>query len=165
MVPALLLIACMVLLVFLLGLPLLLRPDSPVPDIVALGLLAVIVLAFAWGTGAWWILLPILALAALLAWLDRRDETALRDAGPDGGEERSRRTLSRFRLWRAAHHVQFALIVSVFVLPAVGAGKAIGTAIVPCMVIALAMGALFRFAFVRSCRRDERAAPRANWPG
>jgi hypothetical protein len=115
------------------------------------------VLGFAWGMGAWWILVPILGLVTLAAWLDKADRTAPREDRP-GNTGISGPARLRFRLWHAAQYLQLALIASVFVLPAAGAGKAVGTVIAPCMAIALAAGALFRFGFVRSCRRDERAA-------
>ena len=159
MLSALILFACMVLLVFVLGLPLLLRPDSPIPDIIAFCLLVAMVAAFIWGTGAWWILLPILALVALTVRLDRPAPAA--DL-PEAGAGMSRPVRLRFRLWRWAIGASFALTISVFVLPAVGQGRAVTGVVVPLMMVAMTAMALFRFAFTRACRREADGSPRGD---
>jgi hypothetical protein len=161
----LILIVCVALLTLALGLPLLLKRDSLVPDIIAFGILAVAVVAFIWATGAYWIIFPILALIAFVAWLDRGGQNRPTTLGNEGGNRRrdalggggsgaNGRTQLRLRLWRAAIRVQLALVACVLILPAAGFMWSVGL-IVPWMVIvAVAMGA-FRFSFFRSCRRDE----------
>src|SRR4051812_47720477 len=97
---ALILIAGMALFTLLIGLPLLLPRNSPIPDTIGLFVLAVAVLAFAWLEGSWWTLLPVLAIAALVSWMDRKPE---QPPYPETGmSERSR---ARFRLWRAANRL------------------------------------------------------------
>ncbi len=53
------------LLLVVLGLPLLLEPDSPVPDLIGFFILAAMIGVCSWGMGAWWILVPVAALVAL----------------------------------------------------------------------------------------------------
>lgn len=160
---ALILILCMVLLTLVLGLPLLLKPDSLVPDIIAFGILGVAVLAFVWGTGAYWIAIPILALVAFVAWLDREGqnvpatlsnegEDGRRD-GPGGGATgANRRTGLPLRLWRTALVVQTALVACALILPAAGFIGFVEL-ILPWMVITMVAMAAFRYSFYRSCTR------------
>lgn len=165
----LILILCMALLTLSLGLPLLVKPDSPIPDMIAFGVLTFIVLAFVWGTGAYWIILPILALVAFVAWLDREGQSGpVAPAGKggsrqtsegsrgDGGTGLSARTRLRFRLWRAANRLQLAVLVGVVALIATGIGMR-SVDLVPWMVITMVATAAFRFSFYRSCQRDQRA--------
>jgi hypothetical protein len=149
----LILIACMVLLVLALGLPLLVGPDSPVPDVMAFVILAAMIAAGVWSTGAWWILLPILALVALVVRMDREGRDAAVDHAAADRARMSTRTRLRFRLWCAANLAIPALIAALFFLPQGSAGAFV----VPCLVIAMAAMTLFRFAFYRSARRDEDA--------
>lgn len=153
MLPVLTLIACMVLLVLALGLPLLVGPDSPVPDIIAFIILAAMVAAGVWSTGAWWILLPILALVALVVRMDREGRDAPVDHAAAGRARMSTRTRLRFRLWCAANLATPALIASIFILPSGSAGAIV----LPCLMIAMAAMILFRFSFCRSARRNEDA--------
>ncbi|HEV7661500.1 MAG TPA: hypothetical protein VGO55_16800 [Allosphingosinicella sp.] len=127
-----------------LGLPLLLKPDSALPDMIGLAILAVLVLAYVWSSGAYWTLLPILAVPAFLAWLDR--------AGGETGA--GDRTLLRFRLWRAANRLQLALIAGVLVLLAAGSGFDTLGLVVPWILVALVATAGLRHSFNRSARRD-----------
>jgi len=164
----LILIVCVALLTLALGLPLLLKPDSLVPDIIAFGILAVAVLAFIWVMGAYWITLPILALVAFVAWLDRGEQSRPATLGDEGGNRgrdalgggataANGRTQLRLRLWRAAILVQMALVACVVILPAAGFMRSIEL-IVPWMVIVTVAMVAFRFSFFRSCRRNQRAA-------
>ena len=167
MPDVLILIVCVALLTLALGLPLLLKRDSLVPDIIAFGILAVAVVAFVWATGAYWITLPISALIAFVAWLDRGEqnrpttlcdegENRRRDALGGGATGANGRTQLRLRLWRAAIRVQLALVACVLILSAAGFIRSIAL-IVPWMVIVAVAMVAFRFSFFRSCRRDELA--------
>lgn len=156
----LILIACVVVLTLLLGLPLLLKPDSPIPDIIGFGILAAFVLFYVWSMGDWWIILPILAVLALMAWLDREGQ----EARPERETGMSDRTRLRFRLWRAAHYVQLALIAFVLISFATGFAATALRPIVSCMVIMMVAGAAFRFSCVRSARRDRRVLAGAAGP-
>lgn len=144
----LILVACMVLLVLALGLPLLLRPDSPVPDILGGGVWAAMILYGFWMEALWWVLLPILALIGLTVWLDK----ASAGEAPLAVDRRgmSARTRLRFRLSRLANLAILALIVSLFVLPA-GSTRPY---LFPAMLIGMSAMVLFRFSFYRSWRRD-----------
>jgi hypothetical protein len=161
----LILIVCMVLLTLTLGLPLLLKPDSLLPDIVAFAILAVAILAFIWSTGAYWITFPILSLMALVIWLDREGQhkpTTLSDDAENprhdtvvyGAAGTNGRTQLRLRLWRAANRVQMALVASVVILLAAGFTRSLEL-IVPWMVIVTVAMVAFRFSFLRSRRRDQ----------
>jgi len=150
----LILIFCLALLTLLLGLPLLLKPDSPIPDMIGFGILTLVVLAFVWSSGAYWIILPILAVAAFVAWLEREGKGGLEGGG--GGTGLSDRTRRRLRLWRAANLLQFVLLVAVVVLLATGIGMR-SKDLVPWMLVTMVATAAFRFSFYRSCRRDHRA--------
>jgi L-asparagine transporter-like permease len=139
--------------VLVLGLPLLLPKDTLVPDMIGLGVLAAAALAFVWLTGVWWTLLPILALAALVAWIDKAgrdpplDESAL-------GE----RTRLRFQMVRASTRLTLVVLVVVLVAMATEVGGAILVErIVPWLLVAMAATALFRLSYNRACDRDMRA--------
>jgi hypothetical protein len=161
----LILIVCVALLTLALGLPLLLKPDSLIPDIIASGILAVAVLTFVWGTGAYWITFPIFALVAFVAWLDRGGQNWPRTLASGGGDRRAEalgagvagtngRTQFRFGLWRTAIRVQMAMGACVVILLAAGFMRSLEL-IVPWMVIVGVAMVVFRFSFFRSCRRDE----------
>lgn len=152
MLPILILIACMVLLVVVLGLPLLLGYDSPVPDYFGFGILAVAAAMITWGLGVWWTLIPIAALAVFVIWLDSGGQDA--PAGPAPLDHRgwSARTRLRFRLWIAANLAIPALIASPFVLPE---GSGSPELFFAGLVIAMTAMSLFRFSFCRSVRRDD----------
>jgi hypothetical protein len=154
-IEMLILILCMALLILLLGLPLLVRPDSPIPDMIGFGILTFLVLAFVWSSGAYWIILPILALVGFVAWLDREGKSGPESCG--GGEcGLSDRTKLRLRLWRAAIGLQFALLVGVVAQIATGIGMR-SMDLVPWMLVTMVATVAFRFSFYRSCRRDQRA--------
>lgn len=152
----LILILFVALLILALGLPLLVGPDSLVPDIVALGILTAVVLGFAWGTGAWWIFLPILALGALLVWLERGDDRQVPENGSGGGNGWSNRTALRFRLWRGANFLQLALIACVLAIGATGFGLTAVKPMIAWMVVTMVAAAAFRFSFYRACRQERR---------
>lgn len=166
----LILIFCVAPPILLLGLPLLVRPDSPIPDLIAFGILTLFVLACVGGTGAYWIILPILAVIAFVAWLDGEGQSGPaapagkggsrqtpEGSGGDAGTGLSDRTELRFRLWRAANRLQFALVAGVVVLIATGFGIRTVVNLVPWMMVMMVATAAFRFSFYRSCQRDERA--------
>ncbi len=150
MTLALLLLLC-VAVTFLLGLPLLLKPDSLVLDLIAVGILTLIVLGFVRETGDWWMILPILALLGLTVRLDRRGRE---------GETGMSATRTLLRLWGTAFYVQLALILYLPISLATGFGTGALRYIAHFMLIAFVAGVLFRFGFVRSCRRDRRALAR-----
>ncbi len=152
----LILILFVALLILALGLPLLVGPDSLVPDIVAFGILTVVVLGFAWGTGAWWILLPILALVAFVVWLERGGDRQAPENGSGGGNGWTSRTTLRFRLWRAANRLQLALIACVLAFSATGFALTAVMPLIAWMVVAMVAAAAFRFSFYRACRHDRR---------
>jgi hypothetical protein len=145
----LILIICMGLLIAVLGLPLILGSDSPIPDYLGFGILAVPVALFVWG-GVWWILLPIAFLAALVIWMDRGGQHATVDPAALDHRGWSGRTRLRFRLWCLALFAPPLLFGSIFVLPE---GSLL--IVVPSMVVAMAAMSLFRFSFYRSAMRDE----------
>lgn len=154
MITALLLVACMVLLVIVLGLPLLVGPDSPLPDIIGFVILAAMLGAGIWVTGNWWLILPILALVAMVVWLewvDARTPTAAAMLDKRGMSARTRR---RYWLWRVAVLAFLILFASLFVLPAGSAGRFF----IPGVMIAIAAMELFRFSYYRSWRGDAHAA-------
>jgi len=153
----LILIAFVVPMTLLLGLPLLLKPDSPIPDMIGFGLLAVFVGLAVWATGAWWILLPILALASWLVWLDKAGEAAPAAPAAPGRNGWSWRTRLRFRLWVAANAATPVLVVSLFFLPAGSASSMV----LPGLAIAVTASMLFRFSFWRAARRDAADLPEA----
>lgn len=161
MPDVLILIVCVVLLTLALGLPLLLKPDSVLPDILVFGILAVAVLVFVWGTGAYWIFLPILALLAFVAWLERDGQNwpnAGRDALDGGAAGTNGPSQLRLRLWRTAIRVQIALVACVVILPVAGVTRSVQL-IVPWMVVVLVAMVAFRFSFFRASRRDQLALP------
>jgi hypothetical protein len=148
MTEVLILIAVVTLLTLALGLPLLLKPDSLIPDLIVFVLLAAYVAFAIWASGAWWVLLPILALAA---WVVRFD-----DAGPAAPADpfldargMSARTRLRFRLWRIAKLAILVPIAAFFFLPPGNAST-----ILACMTVALVAAQLFRFSFYRAWQRD-----------
>lgn len=143
------LIICMGLLIAVLGLPLILGSDSPVPDYLGFGILAVPVAWFVWG-GLWWILLPIAALVALVIWINRGGKDAPADPAALDQRGWSARTRLRFRLWCLALFAPPLLFASLFVLP-----EGSLMLVVPLMVVAMAAMSLFRFSFYRSAMRDE----------
>lgn len=146
----LILIAIVIPMTLLLGLPLLLRPDSRIPDMIGFGLLAVFVGISVWATGAWWILLPILALASWLVWLDERGQQApAAPTAPDRAGWNARARL-RFRLWCTANAATPVLVVSLFFLPA----GSVTSIVLPGLMIAMAASSVFRFSFYRAARRD-----------
>ena len=149
MPDALFLILFIALLILALGLPLLVRPDSLAPDIVTLGILTAVVLGFAWGMVAWWILLPILALMAFVVWLERGDRQA-----PEDGNGWSDRITLRFRLWGAANLLQLVLIACVLAFSATGFGLTAVKPMIAWMVVTMVAAAAFRFSFYRACRHD-----------
>ena len=167
MPDVLILIFCVTLLILALGLPLLLKRDSLVPDIIAFGILAVVVLVYVLVTGAYWITLPILALLAFVAWLDRGGQNAPETLG-NGGDNRggaplgggasgaNDRTQLRLRLWRTANRLQAVLVACVLIFAAAGFTRSIEL-IVPWIVIVMVAMAAFRFSFYRSCRREQLA--------
>lgn len=156
MPETLILILFIALLTLALGLPLLVGPDSLVPDIVSLGILTVVVLGFAWGTGAWWILLPILALVAFVAGLERCGDRQAPQNGSAGRIGWTNRTTLCFRLWRAANRLQLALIACVLAFSATGFGLTAVTPMIAWMVVTMAAAAAFRFSFYCACRHDRR---------
>ena len=148
MIEVLILIAVVTLLTLTLGLPLLLRPDSLVPDLIAFGLLAVYVAFAIWASGAWWILLPILALAAWVVRFDDAGPAAPADPGPDA-RGMSARTRLRLRLWRIARFAFLVPVAAFFFLPPGNANN-----VLACMTVALVAAQLFRFSFYRAWQRD-----------
>jgi hypothetical protein len=136
--------------ILLIGLPLLFRLGSPVPDLVGFAMLAAVILFYIWSMDAWWIILPIVALVALVVRLDRQGQ----EARPDGETGPSARTRLLLRLWRTAHHVQQVLIVFILISFASGFGVAALGFVVSCMMIMLVASQLFRFSLARSARRD-----------
>ena len=165
MPDVLILIVCVTLLALALGLPLLLKPDSLIPDIIAFAIVAAAVLAFVLGTGAYWITVPISALVAFAAWLERGGRNWPRTLADGGVNRRAEgpgagvagtngRTRFRFGLWRAAIRVQMAIGACVVILLATGLTRFLEL-IVPWMAIVGVAMVVFRFSFFRSCRRDE----------
>ncbi len=145
-----LMIAIILLIPFALGLELLLRPGSPVPDYLGYGLWAAMILFCIWSQALWWVLLPILALIALFVWLDR-DRSGPREAPPAlDGRGMSRRTRLRFRLGCASQLVLPVMIASLFILPA----GSLRNVFFPVLLIAMTGMVLFRASFYRSWRRD-----------
>ena len=142
----LILIAGVALLILALGLPLLLRKDSLVPDMIGLGVLAVAILAYVWTFGIWWTLLPVVAIFALVAWMDRK-----------GGEKphpetgMSDRTRLRFRLWAAANGLSIIPLALVILAMAtrIGAGS-VKEVLLPMLLVMLAASSAFRFSYNRS---------------
>ena len=159
MIVILILIVCVLLPILAFGLPLLLPPDSPIPDLVGAAVLTALVLVFIWGTGAYWILLPILVVLAGVAWLERPAAEATRDVGVSDGSGMTGPTRLRFRLWRTANRLGMALPAGLLLSLATGLGAAAAPLIVPWIPITLVAAAAFRFSFYRSCRRDERLVP------
>ena len=143
------LIICMGLLIAVLGLPLVLGSDSPIPDYLGFGIVAVPVALFVWG-GVWWILLPIAVLVAVVIWMDSGGRQAPADPAALDHRGWSARTRLRFRLWCLALLAPPLLFASIFVLP-----QGSLMIVVPLMVVAMAAMSLFRFSFYRSAMRDE----------
>ena len=152
MPDALILIPIVLLIIVALGLPLLVRRDSLVPDIVALGILTVFVLGCAWGMGAWWIFVPIFAIVGFVAWLDRGGGLALDDRSGGG-------TTLRLRLWRAAQRLQLLLMVCALLLGATGFGLRAIQPVIAWGVVMWVAAAAFRFSFYRASRRSGRTGP------
>ena len=152
---AVILIACLALLVVVQGLPAILGSDSPVADGVGFVILAVMVAAIIWFMGAWWVLVPIAGLGAWVHWLD--EEVRAGPADPAGLDENgtSARTRARGLRWRVAWIVAAALLVANFVLPGIGADIAVLEILIPGLVIVLVATGLFRFSYCRSARRDD----------
>ena len=158
LIQVLILIFCVALMVLLLGLPLLLPEGSPVPDMIAFGLLSIAVLAFVWSTGAYWTLLPILAVVGLGVWLDREGREPPSEIPRGAGTGMSARTRLRLRLWRAASLATMALAIAVVGSLATDLGATITMDLIaPCILVTLVASAAFRFSYNRSCRRDGRA--------
>jgi hypothetical protein len=143
------LIICMGLLIAVLGLPLVLGSDSPIPDYLGFGIVALPVAWFVWG-GVWWILLPIAFLVALVIRMDKGGQQAPVDSAALDHRGWSGRTRLRFRLWCLALLGPPLLFASIFVLP-----EGSLAIVIPSMVVALAAMSLFRFSFYRSAMRDE----------
>jgi hypothetical protein len=157
---ALILIPVVALIIVALGLPLLVRQNSLVPDSVGFGILSLVVLGCAWGMGAWWIFVPILAIVGFVIWLDRGSRRSPED-GSDGGA-----TL-RLRLWRAAQRLQLVLMVCGLALFATGFGLRAAEPVIAWGVVMWVAAAAFRFSFCRACRHDSRTrsdAPEAMEP-
>jgi hypothetical protein len=158
-VPELLiLLAFVTLMTLALGLPLLLKPDSAIPDMIGFGIMSAAVLAFIWVLEAYWVILPILAVVALVVWLDRdrrEGSTARAGNGATGGV--SDRTELRFRLWRTFNRLTLILAGSALLLFVTASGMAAVTFIAGWMLAAMVASAAFRHSFYRSCRRDQSA--------
>jgi hypothetical protein len=150
----LILILCVVVLALSLGLPFLLKPDSLIPDIAGVGLLTVMVVGFAWVMEVWWICLPVLAIIAFVAWLDRKGGWSAAEGRGEVG-----RTQLRFQLWRAANGLLLILGVCVLALFATGSGLV--RLMVPWIPVFVVASFAFRFSFYRSCRQDARDLPKA----
>lgn len=153
MLMVLILVVGMVLLVVVLGLPLLLDSDSPVPDYLGFGILAAMIALFIWTMGDWWIMVPILALVALTVRLDRKGRETPADPASLDRRGWSARTRLHLWLWGAALLAIPALFASLFILPQ---GRA-GPVVAPCLMIAIVASTLFKFGFHRSVRRDHGA--------
>jgi hypothetical protein len=150
----LILIAGAVLLTLVLGLPLLLRKDSLIPDMIGLVILGVVVLGFVWLTGLWWTLVPVLAIAALVAWMDGKPEET-----PHPQTGMSERTRARFRLWQASNWLNFILFGLIILAMATGGGGGSGMRVVPpLLLVMLVASSAFRFSYNRSIRSEPRAA-------
>ena len=143
------LIICMALLIAVLGLPLVLGSDSPIPDYLGFFILAAVIAWFVW-SGGWWILPPIAALVALTVWLDRAGRDAPVDSAALDHRGWSARTRLRFRLWCLSLLAPLLLIGSLFVAPQ---GSLV--ILISCMPVAIAAMSLFRFSFYRSMMRDQ----------
>lgn len=146
-----LMIVCVILLIPAVGLPLLLKPGSPVPDYIGLGLLAAMIAFAIWTAGDWWLLLAIAALVALVIRMDRDGQAspvAYADLDRRGW---SKRTRLHLRLGCASQLAGLALLGSLFILPA----YITRTFAFPGMIIVFTAMSLFRLSFYRSWRRDD----------
>jgi hypothetical protein len=153
-VPELLiLIVVIVLLTLMLGLPLLLKPESRIPDYLTCGLLGLIVLGFAWSTGDWWVLIPVLAIAAFIAWLDKGER---KPSAPPDGRGMSSAVRLRFRLWRSAHYAGLALIVGVLTLMATGTRLVPIDALAGGLLVSMTASFAFRFSLNNALAHDRR---------
>lgn len=142
----LILIAGATLLTLSLGLPLLLRTDSLVPDMIGLGALAIAVLAYVWSFGIWWTLLPVLAIFALVAWMDRKGEEE-----PYSETGMGNRTRLRFRLWAAANALAIIPLGLVVLALATGVGaESVEDVLLPLLLVMLVASSAFRFSYNRS---------------
>jgi L-asparagine transporter-like permease len=143
-------------LTLLLGLPLLPPKESLIPDMIGLGILTVAVLAFVWRTGIWWVLLPVLALAALVAWMDRADHDASLERSASAN-----RTRLRFQLVRASNRltlvVLVVLVIDLIAMATEVRGAIILELIVPWLLVTMVATALFRLSYSRAWDRDMRA--------
>jgi hypothetical protein len=147
------LILAAVLFVVALGLPLLLRKDSLVPDMIGLGILGSAVLAYVWSFGIWWTLVPVAAIFALVAWMDREGEEK---PYPETGM--SARTRLRFRLWVAANALSLIPLALLVLAMATGIGAPTATGIlIPSMLVMLVASSAFRFSYNRSIPGEPRA--------
>ena len=149
MSEVLLLIAVMVLLVGLLGLPLLVKPESRIPDYIGCGLMAVIVLGYAWSASAWWVLLPVAGVIALVLWLDRRripDEPGVDGAGRDRAQQ-------RFLYLRLANRIGFLICLGAVVIFGSGARLVPVDVIIGCLLTSLVATTAFRLSYNNAVRR------------
>ena len=154
------LILAAVLTVVALGLPLLLRRDSPIPDMIGHVILAFLVLGFVWISRVWWMLPAIVGIAALVVWMDRgKAEPARQDT------DRSDRTRLRLRLWLAAVCLMVVTVALLWgsLLTGIGLGS-IMKLVVPTLLLLLVASQAFRLSYYRSCRRDADGAAQGTEP-
>jgi hypothetical protein len=150
----LILIVCVVPLALSIGLPLLLKPESRVPDYLGFGALGAAVLGYAWATGAWWMLLAALAIGAFAAWLDRTGPEPAPTVPPTDERGWSDRTRSRFRRWRLAHYLSVALILGIVILVATGVRLVYLDQVAGGMLLSVLASHIFRFSFFNAAERD-----------
>ncbi len=151
-----LMIAIILLIPFALGLPLLFRPGSIIPDLIAAVLMACLIGVYIWSSGDLWIVVPILGLLVLVGWMDRRDR-ALTDRPLAEGRSMSRQSWFRLRLWRAANRAGLLLLAGVLLLIMTGSARPVGNLIAPVLLLSMLTTCAFRFGFYRSAERDEGA--------
>ena len=139
-----------------LGLPLLIRTESHVPDMIGLGILVAAVLAYVWAFGIWWTLLPVAAIFALIAWMDREP-----GAQPDPENGMSDRTRLRFRLWAAANGLSAIPLALVIWAIATGSGAVVKDLLLPSLLVMVVASSAFRFSYNRSipAKASEPAKP------
>lgn len=146
MTELLILLAGVTLLALSLGLPLLVRTESLVPDMIGLGVLAVAVLAYVWSFGIWWTLAPVLAIFALVARLDRKGQEK---TYPETGT--SDRARLRLRLWAAANGLSIVPLALVILALATGVGaERVKDLLLPLLLVMLVASSAFRFSYNRS---------------